>query len=213
MSMEHSTAEKDADVRTHTTEPASPEVAPSQDSTPVTVNRSPRSSTASQAAGFFAQRSAQGQATLMRHIQRTHGNRYAQRVVAQLRATVQRECQCGGSCDSCKAASASGGSPTTPPLIQTRVRVQTQSADGGGGNQEASVLDLQPSGSSGQPMDGRTRQSMESHFNRGFGMSACIPIQPRRRLPNPFRQTRTPWAAMCTSAKGNIIPNRPKDVS
>src|SRR5262249_51854335 len=112
--------------------------------------------------GFFAQRATRAQHALaMRQIQQTRGNRFAQRVVAQLRTAAQRTCQCGGTCDSCKAQAAA-------PLPAATQVVQTEShgtPDAAG----VTAADLRPASSPGQPLDAGTRRSMETHFGSDFG--------------------------------------------
>lgn len=161
MSMEHATAEKETSERTQTPEPAAPESA-SAGAGHQLVSRSPRNHRTEASLGFFAQRSTRAQHALaMRQIQQTRGNRFAQRVVAQLRNSAQRTCQCGGTCDSCKAQAAA-------PLPTATQVVQTQSH----GTPEATgvtAADLRPAASPGEPLDTGTRRSMESHFGADFG--------------------------------------------
>jgi len=86
----------------------------------------------------------------LKRAQQTHGNRFLQRALAQpaksAGTTIQRECACGGTCQSCLQLQTA----TTPaPALET-------------------TGDPLAAQGSGRPLDERPRQLMESRFQKDF---------------------------------------------
>ena len=102
--------------------------------------------------------------------QQSHGNRFVQRALNQHQAsstTIQRDCACGGTCQSCRAAI----SPVSPAS-------DIGDAPGNRSIQLQAALPSAPTLASsgdplvaqepGKPLDERPRQLMESRFGRNF---------------------------------------------
>jgi hypothetical protein len=101
---------------------------------------------------------------VMRRAQQGVGNHKTQRLVAQLQrpSLVQRQCSCGGTCESCQSKS----SEALEEKEETGV-VQRQVAGASGA--EATVpYDVIPADSSGHPLDHGARGFMESRFGTDF---------------------------------------------
>ena len=100
----------------------------------------------------------------MRRAQQGVGNHKTQRLVAQLQRSslVQRQCSCGGTCESCQSKSSETLEETEEPGV-----VQRQVAGASGA--EATVFhDVIPADSPGQPLDHGTRSFMEPRFGTNF---------------------------------------------
>src|SRR6266568_5813876 len=97
----------------------------------------------------------------LRRAQQGIGNHKTQQLVAQLRRSslVQRQCSCGGTCESCQ-----GKSVEEEP--ESKV-VQRQSASASNGDEiaDANVI---PTDSPGHPLDHGTRAFMEPRFGTDF---------------------------------------------
>jgi hypothetical protein len=81
---QHEFADKSSATRTH----VNPKESSAPDHAPMIVNRSPRSPASSNAQRILAQRSPVRRAIALRQIQRCFGNRYVQRMSANLRTTA-----------------------------------------------------------------------------------------------------------------------------
>lgn len=107
-------------------------------------------------------------AVAIQRAQRTHGNRYVQRLVAGLgrspSGVVQRQCSCGGTCAKCQAEAAAK-SPGPDPEEEPKL-VQAQSS---GGSTEALRADEVIPQGEGSPLDDGTRRHMESRFGTDLG--------------------------------------------
>lgn len=94
--------------------------------------------------------------------QRAYGNRIVQRAVAGSRSRsvlVQRKCECGGTCPKCREA-AGAGAPAgdeAARVVQTRMTAPTE---------QVVPDDVIPASSMGEPLDEKTRETLEPHFDR-----------------------------------------------
>jgi hypothetical protein len=100
----------------------------------------------------------------MRRAQQGVGNHKTQRLVARLQRSslVQRQCSCGGACESCQSKSSEALDETEETGV-----VQRQSA-GASGAEAIVPHDVIPADSPGQQLDHETRGFMESRFGADF---------------------------------------------
>ncbi|HKE48697.1 MAG TPA: DUF4157 domain-containing protein, partial [Rhodanobacteraceae bacterium] len=111
--------------------------------------------------------SARSTTVLLKRVQRSHGNRHVQRMLApnaERHRVVMRSCSCG-TCEQCRASAPSEAQP--PAAEPIRAIVQAQRDDDG----DAADIDadeIVPSSSSGVPLDPQVRSAMASRFDRGF---------------------------------------------
>ena len=121
--------------------------------------------------GEDARGSERVRAATLRRVQRSHGNRFVQRMVANGRAratVIQRNCNCG-TCERCQAAAAMNMQmPETGVLYPPATAVQPRIAGNGDAHQALPGDEIVPSASFGSPIDQPTRAMMSSHFGRGF---------------------------------------------
>lgn len=100
----------------------------------------------------------------LRQVQRSYGNHFVQRALNERKTnavgTIQRECACGGTCAKCQS---SAGSSLRNNLTQPTQSAQ-RNEQGPGVNLKQNIV----SDSGGEPLDRRTRGSMESHFGSDF---------------------------------------------
>ena len=113
-------------------------------------------------------------ATIQR-AQRTHGNRFVQRLTNRLqpaaaaRNYIQRHCTCGGTCEECRKTATDSspivqlGSAESGRLIQTQ-----SSTSAGSANPPALDAEVIPANSEGKPLDEASRQFMEPRFGVEF---------------------------------------------
>lgn len=99
----------------------------------------------------------------LKRAQQTHGNRFLQRALAQpsksAKGAIQRECACGGTCQSCRTPVIAPSSPDRSIQLQTA----TMSAPA-----PETSNDPLAAQAPGKPLDKRPRQLMESRFGRDF---------------------------------------------
>jgi uncharacterized protein DUF4157 len=103
-----------------------------------------------------------GVVVALKRVQRSHGNRYVQRVVAQ-RQALQRSCSCG-TCEQCRARESAA-----PPAAQLEELRPLQAQARGDLLEDATDRDsLIPEDSAARPLDASTRGFMEERFGKDF---------------------------------------------
>jgi hypothetical protein len=103
-----------------------------------------------------------GVVVALKRVQRSHGNRYVQRVVAQ-RQALQRSCSCG-TCEQCRARE-----PAAPPPVQSEELRPVQAQARGDLLDVAENRDqLIPENSASRRLDANTRRFMEERFGKDF---------------------------------------------
>jgi Domain of unknown function (DUF4157)/HNH/ENDO VII superfamily nuclease with conserved GHE residues len=107
--------------------------------------------------------------------QRTHGNRFVQRIANRLQQTssprsrIQRHCACGGTCEQCRGATADNPPAWEFPPSESARLIQTQLATSVDTANPAVPDDgLIPAESEGKPIDETTRRFMEPRFSAEF---------------------------------------------
>ncbi len=107
-------------------------------------------------------------AIALKRAQQQYGNQFIQRAIAGIyrspsrTSLLQRQCACGGTCAKCSTAPTPGLVPESSYLVQAQTH----------GDSDALALTadtVRPTDSSGQPLGGQTRQTMESYFGKDLG--------------------------------------------
>jgi len=117
-------------------------------------------------------------ALVMRRYQQHVGNQRAQRLVAGLHRSspVQRHCNCGGTCEECRAQMSA---PTAPESQVVQAQANDEHPVG-----PVTAESLRPESSAGQPLDAAVRRSMETHFGTDFRQVRVHADAPASRAAN-----------------------------